>query len=61
MAKTKTKTKAKAKRVKNPDDEMIPLTRGQIKNIVNACDHPRSCCPTAKKFVNELRAEMKKQ
>jgi len=59
--KTKIKNKVKRKRTgKQPRDEKLCLTKGQLCNIVDAAEKKKGACPTAKIFIKELKAEMRK-
>lgn len=55
---------------KNPQDEELCLTKGQLLNVVVAAEvkgykdakkkrKPQKCCPKASKFIRELKAETK--
>lgn len=44
---------------RDPQDEKLCLTKGQLCNIVIAAEKKKEACPKAKQFIRELKAEMK--
>jgi len=55
------RSKPKYKRTgKHPQDEKLCFTKGQLCNIVDAAAKKKGACPTAKIFIKELKAEMRR-
>jgi len=56
--KRKGKTVRRPHTSKNINDQKLCFTKGQLCNIVSAAEKKRGACPTAKRFIKELKAEM---
>jgi len=61
----------KYQKEKDPQDETLCMTKGQLMNVVIAAEvkgykdakkkqKPQKCCPKAKEFVKGLKAEMRR-
>lgn len=56
--KRKGKTEYHPHTPKSINDQKLCFTKGQLCNIVDAAEKKRGACPTAKKFIKELKEEM---
>lgn len=43
---------------KDPQDDKLCLTKGQLCNIVSAAENKKGHCKKAKKFIKELKEEI---
>lgn len=46
---------------RDPQDEKLCLTKGQLLNICDAAAKKKGVCPKAKQFIRELKLEMRRR